>query len=277
MIWCCLWEFQLLHDSDTTLWVADDTAHHPTGIGFLKVPILDKSGFLLICTFYTPSLPMTIISPSSITSDIGCDGYSSFANLDGQKCCLTLHGCHPNQTITFPLQLCHGLLFMHALQPPPVHGSSTIAQCTCQSDMLSPRNEVFSIQHLTKQQTLHLWHQCLGHINHHSIAEMHCFATGIPCIAILTDLDNCPICLSSKLHCAHQGKLDTRHATWCYQGLSIDFVFLFSNLLILIICINFKDSMEKLAIVLLHVILVECYSVNLSNPRPHLWISSIAG
>jgi len=90
-----LWDFQLLHASDTTLRVADNTAHHPTGIGFLRVPILDKPGFLLIHTFYTPSLPTTIISPSSITSETGCDGYSSFANLDGQKCCLTLHGCHP--------------------------------------------------------------------------------------------------------------------------------------------------------------------------------------
>jgi len=113
-----LWEFQSLDSSDTTLRVVDDTAHHPAGIGFLKVPILDKPGFLLVRMFYTPSLPTTIISPASITSNTGCDRYSSFANLDGWKCCLTLHGCHPNWSITFPLHLCHGLLFTHALQSP---------------------------------------------------------------------------------------------------------------------------------------------------------------
>ncbi len=43
-----LWEFQPLDSLDTTLRVADDTAHHPAGIGFLKEPIIDKPGFLLV-------------------------------------------------------------------------------------------------------------------------------------------------------------------------------------------------------------------------------------
>jgi len=54
---------------------------------------------------------------------------------------------------------------------------------------------------------------------------MHCFAIGIPPISLPDDLDNCPICLSSKIHRAPWGKLDTHHATWCYQGISIDFGF----------------------------------------------------
>jgi len=90
---------------------------------------------------------------------------------------------------------------------------------------LPPKQWFFLIWYLTKQQVLHLWHQYLGHIDRHFVTEMHYFATGIPCIAIPNDLDSCPICLSSKIHHAPRGKLNTCHATWCYQGISIDFVF----------------------------------------------------
>jgi len=72
-----LWNFQSLHGSATTLQVADDTAHHPIGIGYLKVPIIEALGYLTVWTFYTPSLPATILSPTSIALDLHCLGYSS--------------------------------------------------------------------------------------------------------------------------------------------------------------------------------------------------------
>jgi len=110
-----LWDFHSLMGSTTTLCVADDTPHHPTGVGHLRVPTLGAPGFIMVCTFYMPSLLATSLSPAAITSDSGCLGYSSFAHLDGHDCCLTLHGSTSTANITFLLQLCHGLLFMHAL------------------------------------------------------------------------------------------------------------------------------------------------------------------
>ena len=99
-----LWDFSSLHGSNTTLCVADDTPHQPTGIGFLKVPTLGLPGFLMIRTFYTPSLPATILSPASITSDAGYISYTSFAKLDSQDCCLMLHGSPSvSDDIVFPL------------------------------------------------------------------------------------------------------------------------------------------------------------------------------
>ncbi len=123
-----LWDFNLLHSSTTTLRVADDTPHHPTGVGYLKVPTLGPPSFLLIRTFYTPSLLATILSTASITSDAGCIGYTSFAKLDGQDCYLTLHGSPPvSDEIVFPLQFCHGLLFTHALiAPSTAHSSASL-------------------------------------------------------------------------------------------------------------------------------------------------------
>jgi len=41
--------FQSLHGSTTTLWVADDTPHHPTGVRYLTVPILESPGFTSVC------------------------------------------------------------------------------------------------------------------------------------------------------------------------------------------------------------------------------------
>jgi len=109
-----LWGFQSLHGSAATLWVTDNTPHHPTGIGYLKVPIVEPPGYGDVRTFYTPSLLATIISPTSIVSDLCCLGYSIFANLDGQNCYFTLHSSNAIK-ITFPLQLLHGLLFTQPL------------------------------------------------------------------------------------------------------------------------------------------------------------------
>jgi len=88
-----LWDFQSLDGSATTLHVANATPHHPTGIGYLRVPVLESPGFTSVCTFYKPLLPATILSPMSIASDLHSLGYSSFANLDGQHCCLRIQIC----------------------------------------------------------------------------------------------------------------------------------------------------------------------------------------
>ena len=142
-----LWDFKLLHSSATTLRVADDTPYHPTGIGFLKVPTLGLPSFLLIHTFYTPSLPATILSPASITSDAGYIGYTSFARLDGQDCYLTLHGSPPtSEEIVFPLQFGHGLLFTHALiAPSAAHSSASLRQVSCQESSSYPLLFLFNI------------------------------------------------------------------------------------------------------------------------------------
>jgi len=132
-----LWDFHPLEGSTMTLCLADDTPHHPTVIGYLKVSTLGISGFLMVCTFITISLLATILSPAAITSDSGCLGYSSFTCLDGHDCCLTLHGPTSTVNITFPLQLCHGLLFTHALSLPSSHISSVLAQqCLCSETSL---------------------------------------------------------------------------------------------------------------------------------------------
>jgi hypothetical protein len=71
-----------------------------------------------------------------------------------------------------------------------------------------------------------LWHQRLGHINFRRLSEMHRFVKGMPQFTIPTEIEECPICLASKLRKAPSGKTTTMRATTCNQGLSIDFGFM---------------------------------------------------
>jgi len=225
-----LWDVRSLTGTTTVLRVADDNPHYPVGIGYLRVPTLGSSGsFTLVRTFYTPTLPATILSPCSIATDLGGEGYSSFANLDGTECRLTIHGRQSDQSVTFPLRLQHSLLFTQALQRAPdlqhsVSNSPFPVNHTVSTDAVS--SSVSLIHHLSQEQLSHLWHQRLGHINRRQVSTMHKYAHGIPKLPLPSDLDNCPVCLASKLHQAARGTQDSRHVTQCFQGISVNFGFI---------------------------------------------------
>ena len=84
----------------------------------------------------------------------------------------------------------------------------------------------YEIAHLTRDQLRILWHQRLGHLHSRRVSEVHRHAHGVPNVPIATELDKCPVCLHSKLRKAARGKLDTRRATECFQGVSVDYGFL---------------------------------------------------
>jgi len=157
----CLWDYKIIDGTSPTLCVADNTPHHPIGVGFVKVPISSTPDSLLICSFYTPMLPAIILSPASIASDTGCSSYTSFSNLNGQDCSLTLHGRDQKSTITFPLHFHHGLLFTHALTPPrtPLNICPHDCKCPHHQAQTAPLLLPGLVHQLTKHQLSHLWHQ----------------------------------------------------------------------------------------------------------------------
>jgi hypothetical protein len=55
---------------------------------------------------------------------------------------------------------------------------------------------------------------------------MHRHAKGVPPLPIASELDKCPICLRAKLRKANRGTADSRRATVCNQGISVDFGFM---------------------------------------------------
>jgi GAG-pre-integrase domain len=89
-----------------------------------------------------------------------------------------------------------------------------------------PDDHLFQIHHLSRDQLRILWHQRLGHMHSRRVSDLHRYATGIPQLPIATELDKCPICLQAKLRMANRGTADSRHATQCNQGISIDFGFM---------------------------------------------------
>ena len=80
---------------------------------------------------------------------------------------------------------------------------------------------------LTREQQRLLWHQRLGHLHFKRLSETAKQAYGLPSIVSTTCPvgDTCPVCQAEKLTKAAKRKTDSRRATHCYQGLSIDFGF----------------------------------------------------
>ena len=91
-----LWHVKWIPEGErrnTALRVADDRAHHPTAQGFLRVPTDSISGFRMVRSYYTPTLPATILSPQAMGSLFHCRGYISISSFDGTDCSLSLHHC----------------------------------------------------------------------------------------------------------------------------------------------------------------------------------------
>jgi hypothetical protein len=79
-----MWHVRLFPDGHRppALRVADETAHHPLGEGFLRVPTKDGDDVLIKC-FWTPSLPAMILSPDATGKQLHCAGFSSYSSFYG--------------------------------------------------------------------------------------------------------------------------------------------------------------------------------------------------
>ncbi len=93
-------------------------------------------------------------------------------------------------------------------------------------DTSTDSTKEYVVRALSRSALRMLWHQCLGHLNFRRLSEMHRFVKGMPQFTIPTEIEECPICLASKLRKAPSGKTTTMRATTCNQGLSIDFGFM---------------------------------------------------
>ena len=86
------------------LQVADTNAHHPVGIGFLRLPIHGSTKPLMVETFFTPTLPATILSPARLGRQHGFRGYSIVAFFHGGDSALKFqHPTHAYKDIIVPL------------------------------------------------------------------------------------------------------------------------------------------------------------------------------
>ena len=82
-----------------------------------------------------------------------------------------------------------------------------------------------TVNHLSVDQKRVLWHQRLGHLSSRYVHDLYKAVDGVPQTRIADDLEKCPVCLQAKLQRANRGKENSRKATVCNQGISIDFGF----------------------------------------------------
>jgi len=61
-----LFHYRSLPAKSATLKVADNTLHYLIGSGYLRVAAHTAAGFIMVLTFYTPTLPATIVSPNDL-------------------------------------------------------------------------------------------------------------------------------------------------------------------------------------------------------------------
>jgi hypothetical protein len=120
----------------------------------------------------------------------------------------------------------------------PCHCATVSPSCSCPDSGRIPSGPsvandfdittppTYTLSHLSRDQQRILWHQRLGHLHSRRVSDVHKYARGVPSVPIAGELDKCPVCLHAKLRKAAAGKADSRRATQCHQGLSIDFGFI---------------------------------------------------
>ena len=87
--------------------------------------------------------------------------------------------------------------------------------------------EQIRVSQLSRDQLRLLWHQRLGHLHDRRLHDTHKSADGIPRLPVGgTALDRCPVCIQAKLRKDNRGTENSRRATCCGQGISVDFGFM---------------------------------------------------
>jgi len=114
-----LWHFKWSVDILPSLAVADAGLHRPLGTGYLRVPVTgNDKGYEMVRCYYTPTLPVTILSPDRMCRQYGCRGHTSVSTLGG-KGSLELWHCRRNrENVMLPATVHRGLLYSDQLHEP---------------------------------------------------------------------------------------------------------------------------------------------------------------
>ena len=89
--------------------------------------------------------------------------------------------------------------------------------------------DTYHVRSLSRSVLRMLWHQQLGHLNFRRLSTMHRLVKGMPEFTLPIALEECPVCLSTKLRKQPSGTASTMKSTECNQGISIDFGFKVQN------------------------------------------------
>jgi Reverse transcriptase (RNA-dependent DNA polymerase) len=231
-----LWCYQP-YTGNYTLRDAGNHVHHPIGVGYLKIPT--TTGHHFVACFHTPSIPSTIISPGHLYRHQRCTGY--LLDIDTEdptntRATLILkHRLRRSQDIHIPMTLSGGLThsFPAVLPTPTEHLAQNLPvdilnicpnALPSSTQPVAPRT--FNVHILNRDAQRVLWHNRLGHLHSRRVADLYKCTEGIPKLDLASDIDKCPTCMIAKARRTAQGTSDSRHATVCNQGISVDFGFI---------------------------------------------------
>ena len=139
-----------------------------------------------------------------------------------------------------PLPGGHHCYIVHSLAVPfsaplPVYFPTSVAMLPAPAivsvfskfdDDASPSAQSFLVDALGRSALLMLWHQRLGHLNFRQLSELHKHTRGMPALTLPNTIDDCAVCMASKLRKTPRGHTNSMTATQCLQGLGIDFAFM---------------------------------------------------
>jgi GAG-pre-integrase domain len=225
-----LWSYRP-YSGDYTLTDAGGRKHHPTGTGYLKIPT--TTGHHFAPCYYTPTLP-TIISPAHLTRRPEMQSYTiaCFPDCHSKSKLVLHHHARTSQNVTIPMITNGGITFSYPLLLPTDAQHMQCAlptgaayQCRALSSTAIDA-PTLSVHTLNRDAQRILWHNQLGHIHHRRISELHKHVQGIPKIDMPNELEQCPTCLLAKARRSARSTDDSRRATICNQGISVDFGFI---------------------------------------------------
>ena len=251
-----LWNVHKLKSPRYTL-DAGQNRHTSRYRGYLVLPCTrhGQIGYIAIATYYTPTIGVTLIAPSAIREQY--PSVHSWTISDSNNLASTTFYDRTAKAIFAMSLYAHNSL--HWTAPfirPSIHQREnglpknfTMSVATsgfidtidhpsdntlvddwsefARDDTSPYADENVSHVHPLHSRTLYqIWHQRLGHIQPRTITELHKHVDGVPTLPTPTLLDNCPICISSKMRRADSSSTDSREATQCHQSLSIDMAFI---------------------------------------------------
>jgi hypothetical protein len=110
--------------------------------------------------------------------------------------------CHPSHVPPAGLASLEATLETIANRPNIFDDSAQFREFSPDSDSFDPSTNAPGrcvVKALSRSALQMLWHERLGHIHFRRLSEMHRFVKGMPQFKIPTEIEDCPICLASKL------------------------------------------------------------------------------
>jgi hypothetical protein len=200
--------------------------------------------YALASSLRRPSLPLLMLN---VLLPFLVPSFTLFYTpMPGRDRFTILHCLKPGRALMTPQSLKPGWVrYCISCMPPANLGESTYVcldpECPCATQSVSQELDsyclpcdtlidlptpdpppTYVIRHLIRNQLRILWHQCLGHLHNQRMKLVSRAATGVPDLATDDKLHKCPVCMAAKLRKTNKGTKDSRRATVCNQGVSID-------------------------------------------------------